>query len=96
LKAVTYLFLEVKSMRFNLEVSLDIEGSKTFSRGNFTVQKNIDIPVVAYQYIKRIKRETGYRTTLIEKVKVNGSEDITEQVKEIENRPFADMDDVFW
>lgn len=55
-----------------------------------------EIPVVAYQYIQSIKRETGYRTTFIEKVMVNGKEDITAEVKEIENRPIPPIDDIFW
>ncbi|CAH0298674.1 hypothetical protein [Peribacillus sp. Bi134] len=43
-----------------------------------------DIPNVTHQYIHSLKRETGYRKTLIEEVIVNGTEDITEEVKAIE------------
>ncbi|MEH7177544.1 hypothetical protein [Neobacillus vireti] len=73
-------------MRFSLEVFLDIEGSKTLNRGQFTAKSANDIPEVAYQFIKKIIRDVGYRTTIIEKVMVNGEDDMTEQIKEMDNK----------
>lgn len=83
-------------MEFNLEVYLKIEDTGIFSGGYLKARNKSEIPRVAYQYIQSIKRETGYRTTKIEKVIVNGTEDITEEVKEIEIRPIPTMDDIFW
>ena len=83
-------------MEFNLEVHLIIEGTGLAARGRFSARSKKEIPIVAHQYIKSIKRETGYRTTFIEGVMVNGTVDITEEVKEIENRPIPPMDDIFW
>ena len=83
-------------MEFNLEVHLKIDGTGLAVRGRFSARNKQDIPTVAHQYIQSIKRETGYRRTLIEEVMVNGSIDITEEVKEIENQPIPPMDDIFW
>jgi hypothetical protein len=82
-------------MRFNLQLSLDIEGNSTYVRGEYTARSKADIPSVAYRQINKIKRETGYRSTYIEKVVVNKMDDITELVKNLENRPIPDMDEVF-
>ncbi|WP_066385475.1 hypothetical protein [Neobacillus mesonae] len=83
-------------MKFTLEVHLNIEDTGIFSGGNFYAKNKSEVPRVAYQFIQGIKQETGYRKTLIEKVIVNGTVDITEEVKEIENRPIPPMDDIFW
>jgi hypothetical protein len=72
-------------MKFNVEVHLKIDGTGMFSGGPFTARRKSDIPLVAHQYIQEIKRETGFRATLIEKVMVNGTEDITDKVTELEN-----------
>jgi hypothetical protein len=87
---------EVIDLRFNLEVHLIIEGTGMLSRGIFTARNKNEITNVAYQYIQNIKRETGYRTTLIHKVIIDGTKDITEEVKEIDNRHIPKMDDIFW
>jgi hypothetical protein len=76
---------EVMFMKFNVDVHLKIDGTGMFSGGSFTARRKSDIPGVAHQYIQEIKRETGFRPTLIEKVMVNGSEDITDKVQKIEN-----------
>jgi hypothetical protein len=81
---------------FNLEVHLRIEGTGMLSKGRFTARKKSEIPMAAYQIIRDIKRETGYRTTLIEKVIVNGTENITEEVKKIESMPVPPLDNIFW
>ena len=83
-------------MQFNLEVHLKIEGTGISCGGTFAARNKSEIPMVAYEYIKSIKRQTGYRTTLIEKVIINRTEDITENVNEIQNRPIQPMEDIFW
>lgn len=83
-------------MRFNLEVHLVIEGTGMLARGSFAARNKGEIPKVAYEYIENIKRETGYRTTLIQKVMIDGTQDITEKIIEIENQPIPKMDDIFW
>ncbi|MCM3727064.1 hypothetical protein M3226_15385 [Neobacillus cucumis] len=83
-------------MEFNLEVHLNIDETGLLARGRFSARKREEMSNVAHQYIQSIKRETGYRKTLIEKVIVNGTEDITGEVKKIENRPIPPMDDIFW
>lgn len=66
------------------------------SKGRFAARNQSEIPLIAYQVVRNIKRETGYRTTLIEQVIVNGSEDITEDVKKIECMPIPPLDNIFW
>ncbi|MFB3162550.1 hypothetical protein ABLO26_14380 [Neobacillus sp. 179-J 1A1 HS] len=83
-------------MYFNLEVHLCIEGTRMLSKGRYAARRNSEIPLLAYQVVRSIKRETGYRTTLIEKVIVNGTEDITEEVKKIESMPIPPLDNIFW
>lgn len=83
-------------MKFNLNVHLRIEGTGVSSGGTFKARTIKDIPKVVYDYIKYIKYETGYRTMVIEKVLVDGTEDITELVREIDGRPAEELPDVFW
>lgn len=65
------------------------------SQGSFTVKKEEDIPALAYEWIKDIKKKTGYRKTVIDKVIANNEKDITEEVREINEAPIPHMDD-FW
>jgi hypothetical protein len=95
-RRVKTIIKEVINLRFNMEVHLIIEGTGTLSRGIFTARNKSEIANVAYQFIQNIKRETGYRTTLIHKVIIDGTKDITEEVKEIDNRLIPKMDDIFW
>ncbi|MEH7158976.1 hypothetical protein [Neobacillus drentensis] len=83
-------------MEFNLEVHLIIEGSGLVAKGRFSTRNNKEIVNVAHNYIRSIMHDTGYRRTFIEKVIVNCTEEITEEVREIENRPIPPMDDIFW
>jgi hypothetical protein len=83
-------------MYFNLEVHLCIEGTRMLSKGRFAARHKSEIPLLAYQVVRSIKRETGYRTTLIEKVIVNGTDDISEEVKKIESLPIPPLDNIFW
>lgn len=82
-------------MKIHLEAHLIIDGNRTLHRGSFDVTKrefeaepHFTSGVVAYRWIDEIKRETGYLDTIIELVKLNGTEDITETVKKI--RPVVD------
>lgn len=83
-------------MKFNLEVQLMIEGTGMLTRGSFFAKNRKEIPYAAYQHINKLKRETGYRTTTIQKVIVDGSQDITKEVTEIDSRPIPPMADIFW
>lgn len=83
-------------IHIHLEVYLKIDGMGTYSSGAFQVKSKKTVADAAYDFIKQIKRETGYRPTSIEKVIVNGTEDVTEAVLELENRPLPDVPDVFW
>lgn len=71
-------------MEFMLDVYLRIEGSGVYSSGYFFARNKNEIPKVAFQFIQDNNRESGYREMVIEKVIVNGAEDITKAVKEIE------------
>lgn len=79
-------------MRVVLEIDLNIHGTKLRQGGEFNLRYNQSIPEFAYSWIQQTKRETGYRPTIIEKVILNGSEDITDQVRAIESRPIPDLD----
>ncbi len=85
--------------KIHLEVHLEIEGNRTLHRASFDVNKKefekdaeFTAGVVAYQWIDEIKRENGYRDTIIELVNLNNKEDITETVKKI--RPVLPPDDL--
>lgn len=88
-------------MRVGIDVFLNIEGSKMRSGGSFNVnprecKEDPDraVAIVAYQYIMDIKRQTGYRDMIIEKVLYEGNKDITELTRQIrwippeDNLPF--------
>jgi hypothetical protein len=83
-------------VEFNIDFYINIEGTSNVLKGSFKARNKRDIPRVAYEYIKSVKHETGYRPTVIEKVIVNGSEDITDSVVGIENQPIPELDDIFW
>ncbi|MFE8704145.1 hypothetical protein ACFYKX_26615 [Cytobacillus sp. FJAT-54145] len=80
-------------MRVNIQIHYNIEGSRGLTRGEFNLREQ-DIPKFAYDWIERIKRETGYRKTIIEKVIVDNDKDIKEEVMKIgdiiseDNLPF--------
>jgi hypothetical protein len=81
-------------MRITINVHMIVNGNRSLKRGAFTVTKNEDIILFAYGWIKHIRRETGYygRQSIIEKVIVNGEQDITDKVKEIDNAPIPEID----
>ncbi|MEH7332306.1 hypothetical protein V7161_06690 [Neobacillus drentensis] len=83
-------------MEFLMDVNLIIEGAGVSTGGYFYARNKSEIPKVAYQFIQDKKRESGCRKMVIKKVIVNGSEDITQVVKELESRPIPPMDDFYW
>jgi hypothetical protein len=78
-------------MKASIDVHLVVNGTKTLKRGDFNVLRTEDIPKVAHDWIRRIRRETGYygEDSLIEKVIVDGDKDITYEVKVIDEAPLA-------
>jgi hypothetical protein len=85
-------------MKASINVHLIVNGTRTLKRGSINVLRLEDIPKVAHNWIRQIRKETGYygQQSIIEKVIADGNQDITEQVKEIDNRPIQPLDDVFW
>ncbi|MFS0822191.1 hypothetical protein [Bacillus sp. 1P02SD] len=84
-------------MKVNIDVFLDIEGSKLRSGGAFDINpreyKNnpdLTVAIIAYQYIQDIIKQTGYRETLIKKVLYEGNKDITELTRQIRRIPPKD------
>jgi hypothetical protein len=81
----------VKDLKASIDVYLLVNGSKTLKRGDFQVLRLEDIPKVAHDWIRRIRRETGYygNESVIEKVIVDGDKEITDKVKEIDEAPLS-------
>jgi hypothetical protein len=69
------------TMKFNLNVVLNIEGTNVVQGGEFYARRKEDIPGIAYEWIRKIKMDTGYRDTVIVEVLVNGETDITDEVR---------------
>ncbi|NMD71070.1 hypothetical protein HHO41_12255 [Bacillus sp. DNRA2] len=80
-------------MNINLQLNLNIDGNRCSCGGDFKVYRETEIPQLAYQWIQQIKKDTGYRTTLIEKVIWNNEKDITEEVNKLAKAsiPFDDL-----
>jgi hypothetical protein len=78
-------------LKINLQVTLNIKGTRLTKAGHFTLRYNQSVPEFAYEWIKNIKQDTGHRPTIIESVLINGTDDITNQVIVIESRPISDM-----
>jgi hypothetical protein len=81
-------------MRITIDVHMIVNGTKSLKRGEFNVNRNEDIALFAYGWVKNIRMETGYfgLQSIIEKVIVNEDQDITEQVKVIDEAPIPDAD----
>lgn len=80
-------------------MKIHLEGNRTLHRASFDVNKKefendseFTAGVVAYQWIEKIKYETGYRDTIVELVKLNNNVNITETVKK--TRPVLPPDDL--
>jgi hypothetical protein len=76
-------------MKASIDVHLRVNGTRTLKRGDFNVLKSADIPKVAHDWIRKIRRETGYygEESIIEKVIVDGDKEITFEVKVIDEAP---------
>jgi hypothetical protein len=81
-------------MRITIDLHMVVNGTRSLKRGSFDVNRNEDISQFAYGWVKHIRMETGYFGTqsIIEKVIVNGDQDITDQVKAIDKAPIPDVD----
>jgi hypothetical protein len=81
-------------MRIKIDVHMIVNGTKSLKRGEFNVNRNEDIALFAHGWVMHIRRETGYygQQSIIEKIIVNGDQDITEQVKAIDEAPIPDAD----
>lgn len=77
-------------MRINLEIHHNIDGNRGMQAGSFNVRYKEDIPQLAFNWIKKIRYETGYRKTIIEKVIWNNEHDITEDVIALAKAPLPD------
>jgi hypothetical protein len=79
-------------MRITLDIHLIINCTRTLKRTIFQVQKEEDIPPLAYNWIRSVRRETGYygNESIIEKVIWNADKDITIQVKAIDEAPIPE------
>jgi hypothetical protein len=69
------------TMKFNLNVVLNIEGTNVVQGGEFYAKRKEDIAGIANEWIRKIKMDTGYRDTVIVEVLVNSETDITEEVR---------------
>lgn len=68
-------------MQVHITIHLDIAGNKVMKRANFNINKEDDVVRVAYEFICQIKKETGFRDTVIEEVILNNKNDITESIR---------------
>lgn len=73
-------------MKHNISFLLRVSDSKMTFGGSFYVKKG-KLAETAYEQVRRIKRETGYRPMEILRVMVDDREDITEEVIKIEKGP---------
>jgi hypothetical protein len=73
-------------MKRNISFLLLVSGSKTTFGGSFYV-KGGKVAETAYEQVRNIKRETGYRPMEIVRVMVDDQEDITEEVIKIDEAP---------
>lgn len=84
-------------MRITIDIHLVINGTRTLKSAEFNVYKEDNIPRVAHDWIRQTRRETGYygKDSIIEKVIWNADNDITDQVRAIDEAPIPD-DDFLW
>ncbi|WP_205439666.1 hypothetical protein [Peribacillus alkalitolerans] len=87
-------------MEVHIRLHLNIEGNKQRSEGMFPVNSkdfkedpDMTVGIIAYEWIQKIKHQTGYRETEITQVVYNEEHDITELVRQIkpvikDNLPF--------
>lgn len=89
------MYKEMTSVKVNIEIRLNIEGTKMASGGGFDINRQeftedaeFTVACVAYDFIYQLWRGTGCRDMEIEKVVYDGVNDITEITKQI--RPVVD------
>jgi hypothetical protein len=67
-------------MRYVVDLHLSIDENKTLQANEFYCSEGDLVPKI-HSWIHKIKMETGYRETIIEKVLVNGEYDLVESVR---------------
>ncbi|KML06779.1 hypothetical protein [Rossellomorea marisflavi] len=68
-------------MKVLVDLVLSIDGIHMRKGGEFDVRKRSDISLLICRWINQIKMDTGYRDTEIVSVYLDGSEDLTEEVR---------------
>ncbi|MEW5568151.1 hypothetical protein [Rossellomorea marisflavi] len=68
-------------MKVLVDLVLSIDGIHMRKGGEFDVRKRSDIPLLICRWINQIKMDTGYRDTEIVSVYLDGSEELTEEVR---------------
>ncbi|RBP01226.1 hypothetical protein [Rossellomorea aquimaris] len=69
----------MKGEWFEVEMHYLIDGHRNMSSNRFRCKRH-ELPCKISGWIKNIKMETGYRKTVVEKIILNGSEDIAEEI----------------
>lgn len=82
-------------MRIKFDYHLEIEGTRNLTFGIFDVPpykvNDEYLLKLAYTRFQEIKRQFGYRDTIIEKVIYNGEKDFAEELKRIESLPIDEL-----
>jgi hypothetical protein len=68
-------------MRYVVDLHLSIDENKTLQANEFHCSEENLVPKI-HAWFHKIKMETGYRETIIEKVVINDKFDIAESVRE--------------
>jgi hypothetical protein len=77
-------------IQITIDLHLVVNGTRTALSGHFQARYTNDIPNMAYEWIRKVRRETGY-PAVIEKVFYNGDKDITDVVKQLDEAPIPDL-----
>ncbi|CAN7380534.1 hypothetical protein [Rossellomorea sp. LjRoot5] len=75
---------------FEVEMHYLIDGHRNMSSNRFRCRRN-ELPGKISGWLKNIRMETGYRKTVVEKIILNGSEDIAEEIMNYK----SDQDDFY-
>lgn len=80
-------------MVVTIDLFLIVNNTKTALGGNFHVKNVSEVPKVALDWIRKVRRDTGYygKDSIIEKVVWNGVNDITDKVREIDEVTVPDL-----
>lgn len=77
-------------MNVHIRIHLNIDGNKQrqegmfqFNQREFKEDPEMTVGIIAYEWIEKMKHQTGYRVTEIIQVVYNEEHDITEVVKKI-------------